>query len=209
MSISKNLHKIRSDVGQDIEIIAVSKKQPANRILEALDAGQKIYGENRVQDAFKIWPDLKKTYPDTKLHLIGPLQSNKTADAVALFDVIQTLDRKKIIDACAGEEQRQGRTLEYYIQVNTGEEDQKSGILPRDLKDLYEYGRKLGLNITGLMCIPPIDEAPSLHFALLRKLTNQLGLKKLSMGMSGDYMTAVKFGTTSVRIGTAIFGIRP
>ena len=141
------------------------------------------------------------------MHLIGPLQSNKAADAVQLFDVIQTLDRKKIVDACANEEAKQGRKLKYFIQVNTGEEPQKSGVLPADVDDLYRYANDK-LDVVGLMCIPPQDEAPGLHFALLRKLGKKLNLDQLSMGMSADYKMALKFGATHVRIGSAFFGPR-
>lgn len=208
MSISNNLKTIRNDIGPATQLVAVSKQQPMERVEKALAAGQRIFGENRVQEAAEKWPPLREAYPDIELHMIGPLQSNKAADAVALFDVIQTLDRKKIIDSCAEAQNHQSRTLSYYIQVNTGQEAQKSGVEPDNLGDILKYAQSAGLNAIGLMCIPPIDEAPGLHFALLRKLAVKHGLHHLSMGMSSDYKTAVKFGATSVRIGSAIFGAR-
>lgn len=207
--ISKALNKIHSEIGGNVTLVAVSKQQPIERVRVALDSGQRVFGENRVQEASEKWPELKSEYPDIELHMIGPLQSNKAGDAVLIFDVIQTLDRKKIADACAEEEQKQNKKLSYYIQVNTGEEPQKSGILPQDLNDFYTYIKdNTDLNVIGLMCIPPIDESPGLHFALLKKLAGQLELPELSMGMSNDYKTACQFGATTVRIGSALFGNR-
>ena len=191
-------------------LIAVSKMQPAEKIKEALDAGQRVFGENRVQEAQTRWQDLKLVYPDIALHLIGPLQTNKSKEAVALFDVIQTLDRPKLAHALATEMKKQNRMLECFIQVNTGDEDQKAGVAVRDLADLLNISRdECGLNITGLMCIPPVNEPPALHFALLKKLAAQHGLTHLSMGMSGDYEKAAALGATYVRIGSDVFGERP
>jgi PLP dependent protein len=190
-------------------LIAVSKMQPAERIEEALHAGQRVFGENRVQEAQTRWQDLKLVHPDIALHLIGPLQTNKAKDAVALFDVIQTLDRPKLAHALATEMKKQNRMLECFIQVNTGDEDQKAGVAVQDLVELLNISRyECGLNITGLMCIPPVNEPPALHFAFLKKLAAQHGLSNLSMGMSDDYEKAAALGATHVRIGSAIFGER-
>lgn len=190
------------------QIIAVSKEQPRERILAALEAGHHDFGENRVQDAAAFWPEMKQRFPDVRLHLIGPLQSNKAADAVALFDVIHTVDRAKIAEALAKEMKAQGRPLPCMIQVNVGEEPQKSGVAPKELPELLAVCRNAGLNITGLMAIPPANKPPAPYFALLKKLANRYALPELSMGMSGDYETAARLGATYVRIGTAIFGKR-
>lgn len=207
-SVKDNLTNIKNALPPSVDLIAVSKKQPVDRIIDALKAGHNSFGENRVQDAMKIWPTLKQDYPDTTLHLIGPLQTNKVKDAVALFDIIQTVDRPKLATSLAKEMKAQNKSLPCFIQVNTGEEDQKSGVLPQNLKALIDTCTDLDLNIIGLMCIPPVDEAPGLHFTLLRKLAKRHGLKSLSMGMSGDFETAVAFGATHIRIGTSIFGTR-
>jgi pyridoxal phosphate enzyme (YggS family) len=192
-----------------VQLVAVSKQQPEERITAMLAAGQRVFGENRVQEAIQRWSGRRADHPDLKLHLIGPLQSNKAADAVALFDVIETVDRPKIAATLAAEMTRQKRPLPCYIQVNTGEEPQKSGILPADLTAFLGYCRQdAGLEITGLMCIPPVDEEPAMHFALLAKLAAEQGLPDLSMGMSGDFAEAVRFGATSVRVGSALFGPR-
>ena len=192
-----------------VELIAVSKTFAADAIWPALAAGQRSFGENRVQEAQGKWPDLRAEFPDLKLHLIGPLQSNKAADAVALFDTIHTIDRPKIAKAIAGEMEKQGRTLELFVQVNTGEEPQKAGVMPADTKAFVAMCRDdLSLEIAGLMCIPPVEEEAAVHFAFLSKLARELGLKGLSMGMSGDYETAIAFGATQVRVGSAIFGGR-
>jgi pyridoxal phosphate enzyme (YggS family) len=192
-----------------VQLVAVSKQQPEERITAMLAAGQRVFGENRVQEAIQRWSGRRADHPDLKLHLIGPLQSNKAADAVALFDVIETVDRPKIAATLAAEMTRQNRPLPCYIQVNTGEEPQKSGILPADLTAFLGYCRQdAGLEITGLMCIPPVDEEPAMHFALLAKLAAEQGLPDLSMGMSGDFAEAVRFGATSVRVGSALFGPR-
>jgi len=216
--ISENLAEINSAIAKaamaanmphQVELIAVSKQQPDDRIDAALEAGQRVFGENRVQEAMGRWAHRRADYPDVILHLIGPLQTNKAADAVALFDVIEVLDREKLASALAKEMQRQNRHLPCLVQVNTGEEDQKSGIIPNEAVAFVHHCRDhYGLNITGMMCIPPADEEPAMHFALLAKLAKEAGLTTLSMGMSGDYLEAVKFGATSVRVGSAIFGER-
>ena len=193
----------------DIQLIAVSKMFDAAKITPVLQAGQIRFGENRVQEARGKWPALREQFPATELHLIGPLQSNKTAEAVELFDVIHTVDREKIARSLKKEINRQQKTVELLVQVNTGEEPQKAGIPPLKTADFVNYCRhELQLPIAGLMCIPPVDEEPALHFALLKKLADELGLAKLSMGMSGDFETAVALGATYVRVGSAIFGLR-
>jgi pyridoxal phosphate enzyme (YggS family) len=190
-------------------LVAVSKTFDANDIRPVIVAGQRVFGENRVQESQAKWPELKAETPDIELHLIGPLQSNKAADAVALFDVIETVDREKIARALSEEMAKQGRSPKLYVQVNTGLEEQKAGIAPKETAAFVQLCRdELGLIIEGLMCIPPADENPGPHFALLAKLAKQCGVKKLSMGMSGDFETAVEFGATSVRVGSAIFGAR-
>ncbi len=190
-------------------LVAVSKRQPDDRIEAALAAGQRVFGENRVQEAQQRWQQRRELYPDLALHLIGPLQTNKAAEAVALFDVIEIVDRPKLARVLGQEMERQGRYLRCYVQVNTGEEDQKSGVLPDDADGFIAQCRdEFGLNIIGLMCIPPQDEEPAMHFALLRTIAERNGLPDLSMGMSGDFEEAVAFGATSVRVGSAIFGAR-
>ena len=192
-----------------VTLVAVSKRQPDDRIDASLVAGQRIYGENRVQEAQQRWQHRRELFDDLQLHLIGPLQTNKAADAVALFDVIEVVDRPKLAKMLASEMQKQDRHLPCYIQVNTGYEAQKSGILPEDIDEFVQDCRDtLGLNIVGLMCIPPADEEPAMHFALLREMARRNGLTELSMGMSGDYEDAIAFGATSVRVGSAIFGAR-
>ncbi|KQT52601.1 MULTISPECIES: YggS family pyridoxal phosphate-dependent enzyme [unclassified Aureimonas] len=193
-----------------VTLVAVSKTYDAEAIRPVLDEGHRTFGENRVQEAMGKWPGLRKAYPGIELHLIGPLQSNKSAEAVACFDVIETIDREKIAAALAAEMAKQGRRLATYVQVNTGEEPQKAGIAPREAVAFVERCRSVhGLDVVGLMCIPPAEENPGPHFALLEKLAREAGLPKLSMGMSGDYETAIAFGATSVRVGSAIFGARP
>lgn len=192
-----------------VTLVAVSKTHDADAIKPVLDAGQRIFGENRVQEAQAKWPALRETYSGIELHLIGPLQSNKAADAIALFDVIETVDREKIAAALATEIKKQGKSPRLYVQVNTGLEEQKAGIAPQDAIAFVKRCREHhGLLIEGLMCIPPADENPGPHFALLEKLARQAIVEKLSMGMSGDYETAIGFGATSVRVGSAIFGER-
>jgi hypothetical protein len=194
----------------DVGLCAVSKTFGAEIVTEALEAGHRLFGENRVQEAAGKWPDLRARFPDVELHLIGPLQSNKSEQAVELFDVIQTIDRPKIARTLAAAEDKLGLKRRYYVQVNTGEEPQKAGALPMEADDLVALCRdELGLDIAGLMCIPPVDEEPSPHFALLSKIAARNGLAGLSMGMSGDYETAVACGATLVRVGSAIFGTRP
>ena len=193
----------------EVTLIAVSKKQSDERIEEALEAGLRVFGENRVQEAQSRWQERRTRYPDLKLHLIGPLQTNKAEDAVALFDVIESLDRDKLAGALAKAMTKQGLARECLIQVNTGEEDQKAGIAPQDAVEFVRHCQTHhGLNITGLMCIPPVDEEPAMHFALLKKLAQEAGLPKLSMGMSGDFETAIRFGATQVRVGSSLFGAR-
>jgi len=192
-----------------VTLVAVSKTFDAAYIHPVIEAGQRVFGENRVQEAMAKWPALKAEFPDIELHLIGPLQSNKAKEAVALFDVIETVDREKIAAELAREMAKQGRALKLYVQVNTGSEPQKAGIEPRGAVAFVERCRDVhGLSIEGLMCIPPAEENPGPHFALLEKLARQAGVDKLSMGMSGDFETAVAFGATSVRVGSAIFGHR-
>jgi|SRR5579863_9863456 len=189
-------------------LVAVSKTAPESAIREALAAGQRLFGENRVQEAQGKYPALKADFPDLELHLIGPLQTNKVKDAVALFDCIQTLDRVKLADAIAAERDKSGTPVRLFLQVNTGEEPQKAGIFPRQAAALIAHARKLDLKLEGLMCIPPVDEDAAPHFALLEKIARDNGLSSLSMGMSDDFELAVKFGATHVRVGTAIFGAR-
>jgi pyridoxal phosphate enzyme (YggS family) len=193
-----------------VTLVAVAKTHPAERVALALAAGQRVFGENRVQEAAAKWPALKQAWPDVELHLIGPLQTNKARDAVALFDVIESLDRPKLAQVLAAEMARSGRRPACYVQVNTGDEPQKAGIAPTEVDDFIRHCRAdLGLPVVGLMCIPPVDEEPSLHFALLAKIARRNGIDILSMGMSADYEIAIAFGATHVRVGTAIFGERP
>ena len=192
-----------------VSLVAVSKTFDAEEIRPVIAAGQRVFGENRVQESQGKWPALKEEFTDIELHLIGPLQSNKAVDAVALFDVIETVDREKIARALAEEMQKQGRQPRLFVQVNTGLEPQKAGIPPKETVAFVDFCRnELGLSVAGLMCIPPADENPGPHFALLAKLADQCGVRELSMGMSGDFETAIEFGATSVRVGSAIFGNR-
>ncbi len=192
-----------------VTLVAVSKTFDDIHVRPVVAAGQRVFGENRVQEAMGKWPALKADFADVELHLIGPLQSNKAKEAVALFDVIETVDREKIAAELAREMARQGRRLRLYVQVNTGSEPQKAGIEPREAVAFVKRCREVhGLAIEGLMCIPPAEENPGPHFALLEKLAREAGVEKLSMGMSGDFETAVAFGATSVRVGSAIFGSR-
>ena len=192
-----------------VTLVAVSKTFEAEDIRPVIETGQRVFGENRVQEAQGKWPGLKAETAGIELHLIGPLQSNKAADAVALFDVIETVDREKIARALAEEMEKQGKQPRLYVQVNTGLEPQKAGIAPDDTSAFLKLCREeLGLSIEGLMCIPPADENPGPHFALLAMLALENGVEKLSMGMSGDYETAIAFSATSVRVGSAIFGSR-
>jgi PLP dependent protein len=219
MELQERLNDVRSRIAAaereagrsagSVQLVAVSKTFEADAIRPAIEAGQRVFGENRVQESQGKWPALKAEHQYIELHLIGPLQSNKAADAVALFDVIETVDREKIARALAEEMRRQGKALRLYVQVNTGLEPQKAGIAPDDTPAFVALCRdELGLSIEGLMCIPPAEENPGPHFALLAKLALKCGVEKLSMGMSGDYGTAIAFGATSVRVGSAIFGTR-
>lgn len=193
----------------EITLIAVSKTFGAEDILPVLQAGQRSFGENRVQEAAGKWPALRSSATGVELHLIGPLQSNKAADAVHLFDAIHTIDRPRIAQAVAAEMAKQGRQLQLFIQVNTGGEEQKAGVSVGSADSfIAECRNKYGLQISGLMCIPPVNEAPEKHFELLAQIARHNDLKNLSMGMSGDFETAIKHGATHVRVGSAIFGTR-
>ena len=194
---------------KNVEIIAISKRQPLERLIAALNNGHKTFGENQVQETLNKWFSLKEKYQNIELHLVGPLQSNKAKDAVSIFNVIQTLDREKIAKVLKKEEDNLQKKISYMIQINTGEESQKSGIMPDDANDFFKYCKEdLKLNIEGLMCIPPYGEDPSIHFAYLRKKNLEYKLPYLSMGMSEDYEKAITFGATHIRVGTAIFGER-
>jgi|SRR5579864_1684391 len=217
-NIAANLAAVRARIGAaasaagrapaDVTLIAVSKTHGAPAIAATIAAGQRQFGENRVQEAALKYPALKAATPGLELHLIGPLQTNKVKEAMGLFDVIETLDRPKLAEALAREMARQGRRPRLFIEVNTGEEAQKAGVLPAEADAFIAQCRRLDLEIAGLMCIPPADEEPALHFALLREIARRNGLSQLSMGMSADYETAIRFGATHVRVGTAIFGAR-
>jgi len=192
-----------------VALVAVSKTKPAEQIVEALEAGQRIFGENYVQEAKAKWPALKERFPDAELHMIGPLQSNKAREAVELFDVIQSLDRESLAKELAREIARAGKAPRLFVQVNTGEEEQKGGVLPTEADAFLQRCREVhGLAIEGLMCIPPAEDQPSPHFGLLAKIAARNGLKGLSMGMSADYEAAIQLGATYVRVGSAIFGAR-
>lgn len=194
---------------EDINLIAVSKTHGADAVRQALAAGQRRFGENRVQEAAAKFPELRAEGAELELHLIGPLQTNKALDAVRLFDVIQSVDRPKLAVALAAAMEKAGRRPGCFIQVNTGEEPQKAGVLPADVDAFIgECRDRHRLPLLGLMCIPPVDEPPAVHFALLREIARRHGLERLSMGMSGDFETAIRFGATDVRVGTAIFGER-
>ena len=217
--ISDNIDTIRRAIDKaagaaerdpaDVTLIAVGKVQPLERVEAALMAGQRVFGENRVQEAKGKWPDFRSRYDGVELHLIGPLQTNKVREAVELFDVVQTVDRPKLARELAKEMEKQGRRLACYIQVNTGEEEQKAGVSPAEADAfIAECRDTLELNVVGLMCIPPVEDNPALHFAMLREIAKRNGLANLSMGMSGDFETAVELGATHVRVGTAIFGAR-
>lgn len=195
--------------GESVTLVAVSKQQPDDRIEAALAAGQRVFGENRVQEAQARWLPRRPRFADLKLRLIGPLQTNKAEDAVDLFDAIDVLDREKLARALADAAQKRGRSPELLIQVNTGEEPQKAGVLPAEADAFIDAARSIyGLPVRGLMCIPPVDEEPAMHFALLAKIAARNGLSELSMGMSDDFETAIRFGATQVRIGSALFGPR-
>lgn len=218
-AIAANLAAVRGRIeaaadaaGRDpgtVSLVAVSKTQPVEAVRAALQAGQRIFGENRVQEGMAKFPGLRGEFPDFELHLIGPLQTNKVRDAVAYFDVIETVDRPRLAEVLAREMERAGRRLPCLIEVNTGEELQKAGVLPEAVDAfIADCRERLDLPIAGLMCIPPEHEEPALHFALLREIAGRNGLEQLSMGMSADFETAIRFGATHVRVGTAIFGAR-
>jgi pyridoxal phosphate enzyme (YggS family) len=211
-AVKAKIAAAEQEAGRDagaVTLVAVSKTFDAADIDPVIEAGQRVFGENRVQEAQGKWPALKEAFPDIELHLIGPLQSNKAKEAVALFDVIETVDREKIAAELAKEIARQGRAPRLYVQVNTGSEPQKAGIEPREAVAFVARCRDVhGLAIEGLMCIPPADENPGPHFALLEKLAREADGARLSMGMSSDYEMAIAFGATSVRVGSAIFGAR-
>jgi PLP dependent protein len=218
-AIAVNLAAVRDRIGaaaraagrspQSVALVAVSQTHPAESVRAALTAGHRLFGENRVQEAQAKYPRLREAFPDLVLHLIGPLQTNKVKDAVALFDVIESVDRPRLAAALAEEMARSGRQLPCLVEVNTGEEPQKAGVLPEAADGfIVECRDRLGLRIAGLMCVPPQDEPPAPHFALLREIARRTGLELLSMGMSADFETAIRFGATHVRVGTAIFGAR-
>ena len=219
MGISSKLAEVRKAIAEcekeaerapeSVTLIAVSKTFDADVIRKALVAGQRVFGENKVQEAKGKWPELRDEFDGVELHLIGPLQSNKAKDAVALFDVIHSVDRKKIARAIRVEMEKQSRQVDLFVQINTGSEQQKAGVLPEEADDFIGFCKvELGLNIRGLMCIPPADANPKAHFKLVRKIARRNDLKELSMGMSSDYAEAIKQGATFVRVGSAIFGHR-
>lgn len=211
-AVKANITSAEKEAGRAagaVTLVAVSKTFGADDIRPVIEAGQRVFGENRVQEAQSKWPALREDFPDLELHLIGPLQSNKAKEAVALFDVIETVDREKIAAELAREIGKQGKAPRLYVQVNTGLEEQKAGIDPREAVAFVARCREVhGLVIEGLMAIPPFDENPGPHFAFLENVAREAGVEKLSMGMSGDYEKAVAFGATSVRVGSAIFGTR-
>jgi pyridoxal phosphate enzyme (YggS family) len=211
--IKRRIAAAAGAVGRDpasVALVAIGKTHEPDRIEAAIRAGHRLFGENRVQEAARKYPALKSRYPDLELHLVGPLQTNKLADAIGLFDVIETLDREKLARAMAAERAKGKALPRCYIQVNTGEEPQKAGVPPAATPDFIRLCREtLALPVVGLMCIPPAGEEPAPHFALLAKLAREHGLPAVSMGMSGDFETAVRLGATHVRVGTAIFGTRP
>ena len=209
IAAAEQTYTMQTGINKSVTLVAVSKRQSDDRIDAALAAGQRVFGENRVQEAQGRWVPRLNRHADLTLHLIGPLQTNKAADAVALFNVIEVVDRPKLAKALADEMIRQNRQLECYIQINTGREAQKSGIAPENADDFIAFCRdEVGLNITGLMCIPPIDEETAMHFALLQTIAKRNHISILSMGMSDDFEEAIAFGATAVRIGSAIFGAR-
>lgn len=209
--IQTRIHKSEAEAGREagsVTLIAVSKKQPNDRVEAVLEQGHRVFGENRVQEAAGKWPAFRETFDGVELHLVGPLQTNKVRQAFDLCQYIHAVDRPKLAKTIARIAQEEGHCPGVFIQVNTGEEDQKAGILPGDADDFINDCKGLELPVAGLMCIPPVDEEPSLHFALLAKIAARNGLKGLSMGMSGDFEKAIALGATHVRVGSAIFGAR-
>ncbi|HKL05199.1 MAG TPA: YggS family pyridoxal phosphate-dependent enzyme [Roseovarius sp.] len=209
--IKTRMRKAEDDAGRapnSVTLIAVSKKQPNERVAAVLEQGHRCFGENRVQEAAGKWPDFRARFQEVDLHLIGPLQTNKARQAFDLFQSIHSLDRPKLAKTLARLSQEEGHCPDLFIQVNTGEEDQKAGILPGDADDFVKDCKAMGLPIKGLMCIPPVEEEASLHFALLAKIAERNGLAGLSMGMSGDFEKAIALGATHIRVGSAIFGAR-
>lgn len=209
--ITARMRKAEEQAGRaagSVTLIAVSKVQPPERVQAVLDEGHRVFGENRVQEAQGKWPDWQAAYEGVKLHLIGPLQSNKTRAAMGLFDAIHSVDRPKLARGIARVADEMGRCPDLFVQVNTGEEPQKAGVLPADADAFIQECRDLDLPLKGLMCIPPLDEEASLHFALLAKIAERNGLDGLSMGMSDDFETAIRLGATHIRVGSAIFGAR-
>lgn len=209
--IQARIHKAEEIAGREAgstQLIAVSKVQPNERVQSVLEEGHRLFGENKVQEAAGKWPAFREDFPDTKVHLLGPLQTNKARQAMQLFEAIHSLDRPKLANTLARLAQELGQCPDLFIQVNTGEEEQKAGVLPADADAFIADCKALDLPVVGLMCIPPVDEEPSLHFALLKKIAERNGLEGLSMGMSGDFETAVALGATHVRVGSAIFGAR-
>ncbi len=209
--IQDRIAKACADAGRDaasVQLIAVSKVQPNERVRAVLEQGQRCFGENRVQEAQGKWPDFRESFDGIDLHLIGPLQSNKVRPAFGLFQSIHSVDRPKLATAIARITQEEGHCPDLFIQVNTGEEDQKAGVLPAQADDFIAECRAMDLPVRGLMCIPPVEEEPSLHFALLAKIAERNGLSGLSMGMSSDFERAVALGATHIRVGSAIFGDR-
>jgi pyridoxal phosphate enzyme (YggS family) len=201
--------KMANRLEGSVSLVAVSKFHPVEAVQEAINAGQKVFGENRVQEAASKFPALKASHNEIELHLIGPLQTNKVGEAIQLFDVIETVDRPKLAESLASEMDRAGHRPDLLIQVNTGEEPQKAGVLPVEIDTFMELCReKLSLPVIGLMCIPPIDDEPAMHFGLLAEMARRHGLKVLSMGMSADFETAIRLGATHVRVGSAVFGPR-
>jgi len=211
--VREAIRRAASDYDRDpssITLVAVSKTFPAEAVEPVLAAGHRVFGENYVQEAKAKWPRLRERYPDVELHMIGPLQSNKAREAVELFDAIHTLDRPSLAEALAKEIARQGKAPRLLVQVNTGEEPQKGGVAPGEVDAFLDACRsRWGLSVEGLMCIPPAEDPPSPHFALLNTLARKHGLKTLSMGMSADFDAAIQLGATHVRVGSAIFGNRP
>ena len=209
--ILSRIHAAERRVGRETgqtKLVAVSKVQPNDRVAAVLDQGHRIFGENRVQEAAGKWPSFKETYSGVELHLLGPLQTNKARQAIELFDVVHSLDRPKLASTFARLAQEVGQCPGLFVQVNTGEEPLKAGVLPQDVDSFVADCRALDLPILGLMCLPPVEETPSLHIALLAKMADRNGLDGLSMGMSGDFEEAIAFGATHVRVGSAIFGER-